>query len=133
MLARARTVAFDGVEARIVETQCVLSPGLPSFQLVGLPDKAVSEARERVRAALSSLSIALPPKRITVNLSPADLPKEGGRFDLAIALGLLCASGQLPADVLADCDYGQPEGSPLKIRLGPYGYRWLRRKQQLFG
>lgn len=102
MLARARTVAFDGIEARIVEAQCVLSPGLPSFQVVGLPDKAVSEARERVRAALSSLSIALPPRRITVNLSPADMPKEGSHFDLPIALALLAALGVIPPEDLAD-------------------------------
>lgn len=101
MLAIARTVAFDGVEARLVETQCVLSPGLPAFHVVGLPDKAVSEARERVRAAFSSLSIALPPKRITVNLSPADLPKEGSHFDLPIALALLAALGVVPAEDLA--------------------------------
>ncbi|MEZ5752789.1 MAG: YifB family Mg chelatase-like AAA ATPase [Paracoccaceae bacterium] len=96
MLARARTVAFDGIEARIVEAQCVLAPGIPAFHLVGLPDKAVSESRERVRAALSSLSIALPPRRITVNLSPADLPKEGSHFDLPIALSLLAAMGVIP-------------------------------------
>ncbi|WP_417588067.1 YifB family Mg chelatase-like AAA ATPase [Pararhodobacter oceanensis] len=102
MLARARTVAFDGIEARIVEAQCVLSPGLPSFNVVGLPDKAVSEARERVRAALSSLSIALPPRRITVNLSPADLPKGGSHFDLPIALSLLAALGIIPAEDLAN-------------------------------
>ena len=101
MLAVARTVAFEGVEARLVETQCVLSPGLPAFHVVGLPDKAVSEARERVRAALSSLSIALPPKRITVNLSPADLPKEGSHFDLPIALALLAALEVIPAEDLA--------------------------------
>ncbi len=101
MLARARTVAFDGIDARIVEAQCVLSPGLPSFQVVGLPDKAVSEARERVRAALSSLSIALPPRRITVNLSPADMPKEGSHFDLPIALSLLAALGVIPPEDLA--------------------------------
>ena len=101
MLAIARTVAFEGVEARLVETQCVLSPGLPAFHVVGLPDKAVSEARERVRAALSSLSIALPPKRITINLSPADLPKEGSHFDLPIALALLAALEVLPAEELA--------------------------------
>lgn len=101
MLAVARTVAFEGVEARLVETQCVLSPGLPAFHVVGLPDKAVSEARERVRAALSSLSIALPPKRITVNLSPADLPKEGSHFDLPIALALLAALDVIPAEDLA--------------------------------
>ncbi|MCB1406682.1 MAG: YifB family Mg chelatase-like AAA ATPase [Rhodobacteraceae bacterium] len=100
MLARARTVAFDGIDARIVEAQCVLSPGLPAFHVVGLPDKAVSEARERVRAALSSLSIALPPRRITVNLSPADLPKEGSHFDLPIALTLLAALGIIPPEDL---------------------------------
>jgi len=101
MLAVARTVAFEGVEARLVEAQCMLSAGLPAFHVVGLPDKAVSEARERVRAALSSLSIALPPKRITINLSPADLPKEGSHFDLPIALALLAALEVLPAEELA--------------------------------
>ncbi|MCC5988404.1 MAG: YifB family Mg chelatase-like AAA ATPase [Pararhodobacter sp.] len=101
MLACARTVAFEGVQARTVEAQCILSPGLPAFHVVGLPDKAVSEARERVRAALASLSIALPPKRITVNLSPADLPKEGSHFDLPIALALLAALEIIPAEELA--------------------------------
>ncbi len=98
MVARAYTVAFEGVEARIVEVQCAVAPGMPAFSLVGLPDKAVSEARERVRAALTSLSIALPSKRITVNLSPADLPKEGSHFDLPIALALLAALDILPKD-----------------------------------
>jgi magnesium chelatase family protein len=98
MIARAYTVAFEGVEARIVEVQCAVSPGLPSFSLVGLPDKAVSEAKERVRAALTSMSIALPSKRITVNLSPADMPKEGSHFDLPIALALLAAIEILPRD-----------------------------------
>ena len=98
MVARAYTVAFEGVEARLVEVQCALSPGLPSFTLVGLPDKAVSEARERVRAALQALSIALPAKRITINLSPADLPKEGSHFDLPIALALLAALDIIPHD-----------------------------------
>lgn len=98
MVARAFTVAFEGVEARLVEVQCALSPGLPSFTLVGLPDKAVSEAKERVRAAMNALSIALPSKRITVNLSPADLPKEGSHFDLPIALALLAALEIIPKD-----------------------------------
>lgn len=98
MVARAYTVAFEGVEARIVEVQCAVAPGMPTFSLVGLPDKAVSEARERVRAALTSLSIALPSKRITVNLSPADLPKEGSHFDLPIALALLAALDILPRE-----------------------------------
>jgi magnesium chelatase family protein len=100
MLACARTVAFDGVEARIVEAQCALAPGLPTFNVVGLPDKAVSEARERVRAALAALSIAFPPRRITVNLAPADLPKEGSHYDLPIALALLAALELIPAEDL---------------------------------
>jgi magnesium chelatase family protein len=100
MVARAYTVAFEGVEARIVEVQCAVAPGLPSFSIVGLPDKAVTEARERVRAALTSLSIALPSKRITINLSPADLPKEGSHFDLPIAVALLAAIDVLPRDMI---------------------------------
>jgi len=96
MVARAFTVAFEGVEARLVEVQCALSPGMPAFSIVGLPDKAVSEARERVRAAIGAMSIALPSKRITVNLSPADLPKEGSHFDLPIALALLAALEIIP-------------------------------------
>lgn len=100
MVARTYTVAFEGVEARTVEVQCAVTPGLPAFSIVGLPDKAVSEARERVRAALSALSIALPSKRLTINLSPADLPKEGSHFDLPIALALLCALEILPADAV---------------------------------
>jgi magnesium chelatase family protein len=98
MVTRAYTVAFEGVEARPVEVQCALAPGLPAFSIVGLPDKAVSEARDRVRAALSAMSIALPSKRITINLSPADLPKEGSHFDLPIALALLAALGVVPPD-----------------------------------
>lgn len=100
MVARTFTVAFEGVEARLVEVQCALSAGLPGFSVVGLPDKAVSEAKERVRAALAAMSIALPSKRITVNLSPADLPKEGSHFDLPIALCLLAALDILPGDVV---------------------------------
>ena len=98
MLSRSHTVAFEGIEARMVEVQCALSPGVPSFSIVGLPSKAVSEARERVRAALTHLSIALPPKRITVNLSPADMPKDGSYFDLPIALALLSAIGIIQQD-----------------------------------
>lgn len=100
MVARAYTVAFEGVEARLVEVQCALSPGLPGFGIVGLPDKAVSEARDRVRAAMDALSIALPSKRITVNLSPADLPKEGSHFDLPIALALMAALDIIPKDAV---------------------------------
>ncbi len=98
MVCRAHTVAFQGVDARPVEVQCAVSPGLPAFSIVGLPDKAVSEARDRVRSALSAMSIALPSKRITINLSPADLPKEGSHFDLPIAMALLSALDIIPAD-----------------------------------
>ncbi|MDI3336898.1 YifB family Mg chelatase-like AAA ATPase [Defluviimonas aestuarii] len=98
MVARTYTVAFEGVEARIVEVQCSVAAGMPAFAVVGLPDKAVSEARDRVRAALTAMSIALPSKRITVNLSPADLPKEGSHFDLPIALALLAAIDILPRE-----------------------------------
>ncbi len=100
MVAKAYTVAFEGVEARTVEVQCAISPGLPSFSIVGLPNKAVSEARDRVRAALTALAIALPSKRITINLSPADLPKEGSHFDLPIALALLSAMEIVPRDAI---------------------------------
>ncbi|MDR9484247.1 MAG: YifB family Mg chelatase-like AAA ATPase [Sediminimonas sp.] len=101
MVSHAYTVAFEGVSARTVEVQCAVTPGLPAFSIVGLPDKAVSEARERVRAALNSLAIALPSKRITINLSPADLPKEGSHFDLPIALALLAALEIIPQDAAA--------------------------------
>ncbi|MGJ8586877.1 MAG: YifB family Mg chelatase-like AAA ATPase [Yoonia sp.] len=101
MIALAYTVAFEGIEARLVEVQCAVTPGIPAFAIVGLPDKAVSEARERVRAALSAMAIALPSKRITVNLSPADLPKEGSHFDLPIALALLAALEIIPQDTAA--------------------------------
>jgi magnesium chelatase family protein len=77
MVQRVATVAFEGVETRPVDVQVQISPGLPAFNLVGLADKAVTEAKERVRAALIASGLALPPKRITVNLAPADLPKEG--------------------------------------------------------
>ena len=100
MIARAYTVAFQGVEAKLVEVQCHVAPGLPAFNIVGLPDKAVSEARERVRSAVTAMGLALPAKRITINLSPADLPKVGSHFDLPIALALLAAMDVLPADTV---------------------------------
>jgi len=101
MVAIAYTVAFEGVNARLVEVQCAVVAGLPAFTIVGLPDKAVSEARERVRAAITALGLALPAKRITINLSPADLPKEGSHFDLPIALALLASMNAIPADEVA--------------------------------
>ncbi|RZI60786.1 MAG: ATP-binding protein [Rubrivivax sp.] len=97
--------ALDGLSAAAVEVEVHLANGLPSFTLVGLADLEVKESRERVRAALQSSGLEFPAnKRITVNLSPADLPKEGARFDLPIALGLLAASGQIDADMLANIE-----------------------------
>ncbi len=100
MVARVRAVAFEGVDVRPVDAQVQISGGMPAFTLVGLPDKAVGESRERVRAALTAIGLALPPKRITVNLAPADLLKEGSHFDLPIALGLLAAMGVIEASAL---------------------------------
>src|SRR5579863_9584790 len=100
MVARVRTVAFSGVEVLDVETQVTIASGLPAFNVVGLPDKAVAESRERVRAALAALGLGLPARRITVNLAPADVLKEGSHFDLPIALGLLAEMEVLPQDEL---------------------------------
>ncbi|WP_407115899.1 YifB family Mg chelatase-like AAA ATPase [Bradyrhizobium sp. LMG 9283] len=101
MVQRVSTVAFEGIEARAVDVQVQVAPGLPAFAIVGLPDKAVSEARERVRSALLASGLALPARRITVNLAPADVPKEGSHYDLPIALGLMAAIGAIPPDALA--------------------------------
>ena len=100
MVARVATVAFQGIEAVPVDVQVQIAPGLPAFILVGLPDKAVKESGERVRAALVASGLGLPPKRITVNLAPADLPKEGSHYDLPIALALMAAIGAIPQDAL---------------------------------
>ena len=100
MVQRVSTVAFEGIEARAVDVQVQVAPGLPAFNVVGLPDKAVSEARERVRSAMIAAGLALPARRITVNLAPADLPKEGSHYDLPIALGLMAAIGAIPRDSL---------------------------------
>ncbi len=102
MIARINTVAFQGVDTLDIDVQVHMANGLPTFTVVGLPDKAVAESRERVRAALGALGLALPPQRITVNLSPADVLKEGSHFDLPIALGLLVAMNVLPGDELAE-------------------------------
>ncbi|SCA57136.1 Competence protein ComM [Candidatus Terasakiella magnetica] len=100
MTARITTVTFSGIDVIEVEVQVSITTGLPALNIVGLADKAVSEARERVRAALTALGLSLPPKRITVNLSPADLAKEGSHFDLPIALGLLAAMGVISEEEL---------------------------------
>src|SRR3954463_4023707 len=101
MVAIVSTAGYLGLEARAVEVQVQVAAGVPAFVVVGLPDKAVAESRERVRAAIASLGLSLPPKRITVNLSPADLPKEGSHYDLPIALGLLAAMGVIDAESLS--------------------------------
>jgi magnesium chelatase family protein len=101
MVQRVATVAFEGIEARAVDVQVQVAPGLPAFNIVGLPDKAVSEAKERVRSALIASGLALPARRITINLAPADLPKEGSHYDLPIALGLMAAIGAIAPDALA--------------------------------
>jgi magnesium chelatase family protein len=98
MVTRVQTVAFQGIDAVPVDVQVHIAPGKPVFVVVGLPDKAVKESSERVRAALSASGLGLPPKRITVNLAPADLPKEGSHYDLPIALGLMAAMGAIPRD-----------------------------------
>lgn len=100
MLAKIQTVAFQGIETLPIEAEVHITNGLPAFTIVGLPDKAVGESKERVRSALHAMGLALPPKRITVNLAPADVNKEGSHYDLPIALGLLVAMEVIPADAL---------------------------------
>ncbi len=102
MVARVSTVAFEGVDVLSIDVQVQIGPGLVAFMLVGLPDKAVAESRERVRAALHAIGLSFPPKRITVNLSPADVLKEGSHFDLPIALAVLVAMNVVPQDAVAD-------------------------------
>nr|MBC8452096.1 ATP-binding protein [Rhodospirillaceae bacterium] len=99
-VARIKTVAFQGIDTLEIDVQIQMANGIPAFTIVGLPDKAVGESRERVRAALGSIGLALPPRRIVVNLSPADVLKEGSHFDLPIAVGLLIAMGVLQQDEL---------------------------------
>lgn len=102
MVARVRTVAFQGVDTLDIDVQVHMGNGLPAFSIVGLPAKAVDESKDRVRAALSALGLALPPQRITVNLAPADVTKEGSHYDLPIAVGILVQMGVLPAEEIAD-------------------------------
>lgn len=104
-LAVVHSRALAGMDAPPVVVEAHLANGLPSFTIVGLPDAEVRESKDRVRAALLNSRFEFPARRITVNLAPADLPKESGRFDLPIALGILAASGQLPADRLADHEF----------------------------
>jgi len=107
MLAKVKSAAVVGLEGAIVEVEVDLSPGLPSFTIVGLPDKAVQEARERVRSAIRNSYYKFPNRRITVNLAPADLKKEGPAYDLPIAIGILISSGQLNADLSGSIFLGE--------------------------
>ena len=104
-LATTLCRASVGIEAPLVTVEVHLANGLPAFHIVGLAEKAVQESRERVRSAINNAGFEFPARRITVNLAPADLPKEGGRFDLPIALGILAASGQIPAESLAGREF----------------------------
>lgn len=102
MVSRVRTVAFQGIEALPVDVQVMIAPGKVNMHIVGLGDKAVAESRERVQAALHASGLSMPAKKVTVNLAPADLPKEGSHYDLPIALGLMAALGAIPGDALND-------------------------------
>lgn len=101
MVARVATVAFEGTSVLDIDVQVQISSGLVAFNIVGLPDKAVAESRERVRSSLHSLGLSLPAKRLTINLAPADVLKEGSHFDLPIALGTLAAMGILPKEEIS--------------------------------
>ena len=104
-LAEIYTRANQGIDAPLMSVQVHLSSGLPAFTIVGLPETAVKESKERVRSALINSHFEFPTRRITVNLAPAELPKEGGRFDLAIAIGILAASDQIPTSTLPDYEF----------------------------
>lgn len=108
MFAKVMTVAFEGIEAQAVEVQVQIISGAPSFMIVGLPDKAVAESRERVRGALEAVGLGMPAKRVIVNLAPADLPKEGSHYDLPIALGMMAATGAISPEQVEDyCVIGE--------------------------
>src|SRR5688572_22836172 len=122
--------ALAGMDAPLVTVEAHLANGLPSFTIVGLPEVEVKEAKDRVRAALQNARFEFPMRRITVNLAPADLPKESGRFDLPIALGILAASGQVPADKLNEYEFAgelaltgalRPVRGALAMTLGAIG------------
>ena len=104
-LAVLKSRALNGMDAPQVTVEVHLANGLPAFTIVGLPETEVKESKDRVRAALQNARFEFPAKRITVNLAPADLPKESGRFDLPIALGILAASGQIPGDALEQYEF----------------------------
>ena len=119
MVARVRTVAFQGIEAVPVDVQVMIAPGKVGMHIVGLPDKAVAESRERVQAALHASGLSMPSKKVTVNLAPADLPKEGSHYDLPIALGLMAALGAIPGDALATMSCSANCRSMVPLRRSP--------------
>ena len=133
MVARVRTVAFQGIEAVPVDVQVMIAPGKVDMQIVGLADKAVAESRERVQAALHASGLSMPPKKVTVNLAPADLPKEGSHYDLPIALGLMAALGAIPGDMLGELCGARRTGARRHDRGGRRraagGHRRQRRGQ----
>ena len=96
MQAHVNTIAFNGLDTLDVDLQLQISSGIPAFNIVGLPDKTIAESKERVRAALNSIGLELPAKRIIINLAPADLRKEGSSFDLPLAIGILGANENIP-------------------------------------
>jgi len=98
MLAHIDTITFNGLETLNVDLQVQISNGMPAFNIVGLPDKSIAESKERVRSALQSLGLSMPAKRITINLAPADLLKEGSHFDLPVAMGILICMGIIPQE-----------------------------------
>lgn len=100
MVTKIQTVTLRGLEVVPITVEVQLTPGMPSFTIVGLPDKAVSEARERVRSALHAMSLSLPAKRLTINMAPADVLKEGTQFDLPIAIGIMAAMQAIPSDCI---------------------------------
>ena len=133
MVARVHTIAFQGIEAVPVDVQVMIAPGKINMHIVGLPDKAVAESRERVQAALHASGLSMPAKKVTVNLAPADLPKEGSHYDLPIALGLMAALGAIPGDALSDmwCSASCPSTAPSRrwpapCRRRSAPMRWAR-------
>src|SRR3989304_2338615 len=107
MLAKVLSCAVVGLEGAVVEVEVDISPGLPAFNIVGLPDAAVQESKERVRSAIRNSGCIFPMRRITVNLAPADMRKAGPSYDLPIAVGVLVSSGQVPADVTSALFLGE--------------------------
>jgi magnesium chelatase family protein len=102
MITKVSSLAFNGIDIIDVDVQVQIEPGMPKFVIVGLADKTIAESKERVRAALSSIGLSLPVKKILINLAPANLIKEGSHFDLAVSVGILASMGALPAEEVSN-------------------------------